>query len=217
MSKKTNLVEEHKNGKTFSLGQAGAIATALYLAILLSASLVNWSAFSDLGPNEWGDFLAGAFGPLALVWLVLGFFQQGRELQNSVTALQLQTTELQNSVEQQSAMAQTAREQFALDAEIRSEQIARSKLSDLPFFAVAKAIKFTSNGRLDSYTRYNFEIENFGADAVDIDYVISKTKDVKLRNQPGALARSAKAEFHVYLPHGYFIKEEATLNLEIKS
>jgi hypothetical protein len=28
----------------------------------------------QLSLNELGDFLAGAFGPLALFWLVLGFF-----------------------------------------------------------------------------------------------------------------------------------------------
>ena len=36
-----------------------------------------------------GDFLGGVSSPLAFLWLVLGFFQQGREIRLSNKALQL--------------------------------------------------------------------------------------------------------------------------------
>lgn len=54
-----------------------------------------------MGLNEVGDFLAGAFGPVAILWLVLGFFQQGVELRQGTEALKLQAAELKNSVVQQ--------------------------------------------------------------------------------------------------------------------
>lgn len=58
--------------------------------------------------NELGDFIAGAFAPLAFFWLVRGFYQQGqsldlqaKELKASTDALNLQATELKNSVQEQ--------------------------------------------------------------------------------------------------------------------
>jgi len=62
-------------------------------------------------PDEFATFLAGVFGPLAFLWLVLGFFQQGAELRHSADALWLQGQELQNSVEQQRNLVEVTREQ----------------------------------------------------------------------------------------------------------
>lgn len=58
-----------------------------------------------LSLNELGDYLAGAFGPLALAWLVFGYFQQGDELRQGTEALRLQTAELNSSVIQQAKLA----------------------------------------------------------------------------------------------------------------
>ena len=44
--------------------------------------------------NEWGDFLAGVAGPLALLWLVLGYYQQQKELRQNTAALGMQRREL---------------------------------------------------------------------------------------------------------------------------
>lgn len=72
----------------------GAFFTVAYLALMGWWLSVNWIAFLCLKLNELGDFLAGTFGPIAFLWLVLGFLQQGRELR-------LQAEELRNSVQQQ--------------------------------------------------------------------------------------------------------------------
>lgn len=45
--------------------------------------------------NEFGDFLAGAFAPLAFFWFVIGYFQQGKELQLQREELRLTTDALQ--------------------------------------------------------------------------------------------------------------------------
>lgn len=62
-------------------------------------------------PNEIGDLLAGLFGPLAILWLILGFFQQGIELRQNTIALHLQAEELKKSVEQQREVALAANKQ----------------------------------------------------------------------------------------------------------
>jgi hypothetical protein len=57
--------------------------------------------------NEWGDWAAGMFAPVAFFWLVLGYFQQGEELR-------LQAEELRASVEQQSVLAKATSRQTHL-------------------------------------------------------------------------------------------------------
>ncbi|WP_437880874.1 hypothetical protein [Pseudomonas sp. LRF_L74] len=85
------------------LARIGFAGTAIYMVIVLAMTWYRipslWSSETDI--NEVGDFLAGAFAPLAFLWLVLGFFQQGEELRNSNEALKLQASELRNSVDQQ--------------------------------------------------------------------------------------------------------------------
>jgi len=50
-------------------------------------------------PNTWGDFMAGAFAPLAFLWLVIAFFQQGELLKQNTKSINIQQQELQNNNE----------------------------------------------------------------------------------------------------------------------
>ena len=100
------------------LAAIGIVSTAAYFALL---AFVFWGRAGDIlrmEPNEVGDFLAGAFVPLAILWLILGFFQQGVELRLNTEALKLQAEELRNSVEQQRRYAEAAKVQTdtALDS-----------------------------------------------------------------------------------------------------
>ena len=88
----------------------GFYFSAAYLIFLATMAGFAWDQLFAMDPNEFGDLLAGCFAPLAFLWLVLGFFQQGQELQASVRALELQGKELQNSVEQQRELVRVSRE-----------------------------------------------------------------------------------------------------------
>ncbi|WP_439821361.1 hypothetical protein ACSPX5_07875 [Pseudomonas sp. HLG18] len=83
-----------------------AHATAFYFG---GSILVIGAKFDELillKLNEIGDLAAGVFGPLAFLWLVLGYIQQGRELRISSESLKMQADELKASVEQQTAMVE---------------------------------------------------------------------------------------------------------------
>ena len=80
-----------------------------------------------MAPDQFATFLSGAFAPLAFLWLVLGFRQQGDELQNSARALYLQGEELRNSVEQQRQLVEVSRSQ--LEAE-RAQREAEERAAD---------------------------------------------------------------------------------------
>lgn len=89
----------------------GRVLAIIGIALTIGYALFSWWLVGDriqslrtMHLNEVGDFLAGAFGPLAILWLVLGFFQQGIELRQGTAALRLQAQELNNSVAQQCEM-----------------------------------------------------------------------------------------------------------------
>ncbi len=104
--------------------RAGILATTLYFLLLLALIYFYRDEFAALGPNEWGDFLAGTFGPLALLWVVLGFFLQSHELRNSIRALELQTDELKSSVEAQNSLAESSKTEIANQLAARKADLA---------------------------------------------------------------------------------------------
>lgn len=158
--------------KVYLLILAGGIPAAAYLRLI------------DLEPlklNELGDFLAGAFGPLAIFWLVLGFFQQGRELRHSVTALNLQAEELKNSVKQQHAMVEITKEQLQLDIAVREDQTAVARSKELPFFQLFSG---SSRGVSGAESRtYNLHIKNVGPTAISASLEMSPKSKVTLNHQ----------------------------------
>ena len=84
----------------------GLWLTALYLAGLVVYLTLQGQNPADLRLNELGDFLGGVSSPLAFLWLVLGFFQQGREIRLSNQALHLQAAEMKRSVDEHRRLAE---------------------------------------------------------------------------------------------------------------
>lgn len=112
----------------------GLLLTAAYLALL---TFMFWGRVVQIllmEPNEIGDFLAGAFGPLAILWLILGFFQQGIELRQNTDALKLQANELKNSVEQQKATADAMKLQVDTTREALEFERSRHASTSIPRF-----------------------------------------------------------------------------------
>ena len=81
------------------------------IALLIFLELTNqYEKFSDLEPNTIGDFLAGVFAPLAVIWFVTAYMLQKRELTQNTQALRLQYEELKNSSEQNRQQAEAIRD-----------------------------------------------------------------------------------------------------------
>mgnify|MGYP003365813127 CR=1 FL=1 len=109
--------------KTLTLGIVITLAYFCGLAFMIHGKeldiVKSW--------NELGDFLSGAFSPVAFLWLVLGYIQQQKELQQNTKALELQAEELRNSVEQYRNMVEVAREQLESDRELIIQDHARKE------------------------------------------------------------------------------------------
>jgi len=108
-------------GKNYT--RIGIVISVVYSLGLAYVLYRRWDQLFGLKLNEFGDLMAGAFGPLAILWLVLGYFQQGIELRINSDALKLQADELANSVEQQRELVKVARDQYQSDREAMEHQI----------------------------------------------------------------------------------------------
>lgn len=82
--------------------RVGLWLTALWLGagVLYVATSLGWAALARLPLGDLGDFLDGAFAPLAFLWLVLGLFLQQRELAANNLAIQRQFEVMQRTAEQ---------------------------------------------------------------------------------------------------------------------
>lgn len=128
------------------LAVVGVVLTLWYLVFAWWLVGDRVHSLQAMPLNEVGDFLAGAFGPLAILWLVLGFFQQGLELRQNNEALRLQAAELKNSVEQQKEMVAVTKEQVSAELEqLRVERERRAAALE-PVFAFRDAGGHQQNG-----------------------------------------------------------------------
>jgi hypothetical protein len=82
--------------------QVGLVLTALWLGagLFYIATSLGWTGLLRLPLGDLGDFLGGAFAPLAFLWLVLGLFLQQRELAANNLAIQRQFEIMQRTAEQ---------------------------------------------------------------------------------------------------------------------
>jgi hypothetical protein len=116
--------------------------------------------------NEFGDFLAGAFSPVAFLWLVLGYLQQQKELQQNTKALELQATELKNSVEQYKEMVEVAREQLMAEKELSQQQQKIRELENKPDLSIKETKYFL---RAVPDVRFAWNVHNDGREARNVN------------------------------------------------
>lgn len=148
------------------------IGVAVSVVWILSVGVLVWLKFDDsrsLLLNEWGDFFAGVFAPLAFLWLVLGYLQQGDELRLSADALRQQAQELKESVVQQQALVEVSRE------DLQSRRNAAQ-----PHFRIEPGGSVTVGGMRS----YRFKLRNYGA-------AVSKV-EIRGTDQTGQLISSGE-------------------------
>ena len=140
----------------------GAVISLCWISAIAYLAGRDSSALAMMSPNEWGDFLAGSFAPLAFLWLVLGYLQQGDELRLSTDALRLQAEELKNSVEQQRELVEVSRQQVESEREaLAFERRLREDLSEPKFSVLGGGGAFSGDGPCV----YSVTITNTGHDA----------------------------------------------------
>lgn len=142
--------------------------------------------YSDLPKelNQWGDFMAGVFAPLAFFWLLRGYRQQSKELRLSRQALLMQAEELRNSVQQQKALVELSREEFEHTVNTTKTEYSHRRLKAQPEISLTKWVHDTANEE----SRYIVQLKNSGGAlrAVKIELQVKQTfpegsqNDIKL-------------------------------------
>ncbi len=136
--------ERRNRRRTWRTG-AGAIITIAWAAFWVFAIWGDYAAGAlvkrDAGLTlvEWSVLAAGVAAPVALLWLVLGYFQQGDELARNTDALRAQAREtaalFQEYARQAAASATLAELEVA--AHRRNEEARRALLA--PSFRIVSA------------------------------------------------------------------------------
>lgn len=149
-----------------TLGLLFSLVYIIFIAWLVYPKLAG---LRDQELNAIGDFLAGVFGPMALMWLILGFLQQREELKQNTSALLLQVQELASSVEQQKELVQVNREMIAIELE-------QSEKSIQPFFMLAANRNTPPNAQLVS--QYEITLRNEGSIATNVSVAFDKPASI---------------------------------------
>jgi len=144
---------------------SGLILTVVWIGLVTYLLFRDPSATSKMTPNDWGSFLSGAFAPLAFLWLIIGYMQQGEELRLSTKALQLQAEELRNSVEQQRALVEVSRLQVESEREALLEERQERLQAARP-----NIVLYSDGGsfRGDGYSTYPVNFANSGNTAYGV-------------------------------------------------
>ncbi|RUI81678.1 hypothetical protein IPC412_18805 [Pseudomonas aeruginosa] len=179
----------------------GLWSTVVYFLILVCLIWYRSPTLLKIPLNELGDFCAGIFGPLAILWLILGFMQQGEELRLNNEALKLQATELRNSVQQQTAMAEGQEKslrnyerslepllklELARNTQIEGDEYLSFQLSNLGEYCEKVEVMFTGHSAPYKYdTLFGGERIGFFVFAGDIEYDRVYSVDVSYLNRCG--------------------------------
>jgi hypothetical protein len=182
--------------------RVGIWVTVLYLFALAIYTFLEREAVMKLEPNTLGDALAGAASPLAFLWLVLGYLQQGEELRQNTEALRLQASELRASVEQQTKIAATSQLQF----ETYKDQLKQADEALNPRF-VLRMHKADQDG---ANKHFKIEVRNVGAKCSALTAVLDWGEGFNQSEHFGDVDSFGTFNFNVTWPH--FPLEERKLS-----
>ena len=118
--------------------------------------------------NEAGDFLAGVTAPLALLWLVVGYFQHGEELKLNTKALHAQQEELRRQVEETATLAKNAERQAKAAEHLALLSKEEQEREEMRRIADAQP-EFVEAGARGSGRRMEIGILNRGGEIRDIE------------------------------------------------
>jgi hypothetical protein len=142
----------------------GIVITLLYLSVVIVWCVWRWPELAEADANKMGTFLSGVFSPIAFLWLVLGYFQQGEELRQNTKVLELQAEELKNSVRHQGDLVDVTRNQLLADISRVEEEQRRQTQAAKPKFRFSSGGGSSGGGRIEA----RIVGKNVGNTAVDV-------------------------------------------------
>ncbi len=203
----------------------GVAGTGVWLLLAGGLAWSQHGVWYQMTLNEWGDFFAGVVAPVAFLWLILGYLQQGEEVRSNTETLQLQQKALQEQVEGTAALVRNAEAQTkATVARLELEQskwerlLAKEKASIQPIFVF--------DGGQGGGASFRMQFKNEGGRARHLTVRSVTPPQGRVEIQPsdyvggggsGAIGADGITSFPTTLEIGYLDEDgdEGTMRLEI--
>lgn len=180
-----------------TLSIVGIAGTIIYLSLVWWIFDGRFDEIRGMQPNNIGDFLAGVLGPLSILWLILGFFQQGVELRQNTRALELQAEELRNSVEQQKSLVDVSRRQVEAELDVLRFERERHAKAALPNF-VLNGVGPWVNGPIVNYVS---PVKNCGNSVTCVEISLEPPLPVNMPTVP-SWSKGEEKEIRWTYPEG---------------
>ena len=145
------------NDKSIKLGFG---ITVIWLAVIgLFCFYGNLESPKSL--NELGDALAGIFAPVAFLWLVLGYVQQGKQLEQNTKALEQQERALRLQIDE---VRESVKQQIEMN-EIQRQMLKVTNNS------IAPLITFELDNNLDKYLTVADQVKAFELNKIVLELI----------------------------------------------
>ncbi len=152
----------------------GTYLTCSWLFITTLMILLQLNSPKVMTLNEWGDYLAGMMSPIALLWLVIGFYLQREELKQNTKALQIQGEELKNQVEQTRKLV----EQTTRQVDIEDQRFQKEKEDNEPNFIFETGAEIFNAGKI---RKKELNFVNYGGVAFEVSIESPKPAIFEIR------------------------------------
>lgn len=190
------------NKKSLIFGVIATLIWFLGIYVFSQSNIYNLPATL----NELGDFLAGIFAPIAFFWLILGYIQQGKQLDQNTNALeqqekalQLQIDEMKEGVKQQAELVNIQKTQYEEQQNLLEP---RFIISDAEVFNVLgrEVEKNFENNHLLNFNENIFvkvilNLINFGEEVFDLKIKENGKKYIILKVEHVAIGKKQSLEF----------------------
>ena len=156
--------EEQLHEEAFSLGPGNAPDWRIWLGLSITSvwllvlsiyvsGTIGWTQIGSAPIETLGNFLEGAFAPLAFLWLVIGYFLQKKELVQNTNAIKMQYVEIQKSADQaviQSEVIRASELHARTESFLRIAESVKQQLGNLMGFLFISSQGATNTGQVSS-------------------------------------------------------------------
>lgn len=171
------------------------LTTGWLLLCVVVYVVLSKGPFVRLEPNHWGDVAAGIAAPVAFLWLVLTYLQQGEELKLQRKELSLQrreTARLANETQRQAASIEATEQHARRDTFMRFHELVLDQLNQRARVVCRRmAQHFGDQIRLDTSYAIHLGLDPRSSDPmIELDRVLATLLSGVRRNELEARVRS---------------------------
>lgn len=173
---------------------AGIAITVLWFMAVAILVYLSGKPIGDMELNAIGDFLAGVFSPVAFMWLVIGYFQQGEELR-------LQAAELSKQVAEQKELSNaTKRHVDLIEGQLKDTQRRESNQLKIRLrFIATEGINHSDHSSV-----IQLRFQNYGNSGADFDFS-TECGHIEIMSAPVSIRSGDQAflKLHITAPNEF--------------